>query len=175
MGLFAHKEHEKIEYDGLLYGGGTYQLLVQTLTVLSIAIWTILATFLMLWCINKITPIRTTVIGELLGADYTVHSIMHGGTGTEKAVETLKYLDPEIPTDIQPTGNNLGHSMYLEDNFADGFDLRQKKLEKASLQLSMMFAEHVQLLDVQQFMDQDGIVENIRPTSGGGAFGRYGT
>ena len=37
----------------------------------------------------------------------------------------------------------------------------------------MMFAENVRLLDVEHFMEHDGLAENVRPTSGGGAFGRY--
>ena len=174
LGLFGHKEHEKLEYDGLLYNGGVYQLYVQFLAVFSITAWTIITTYLILWMINKITPLRTQVVCELLGADYTVHNIMHGGaSGIAKAVETLKYVDPDIPTDIEPTGNNLGHSMYLEDNYAEGFDLRSKKLENAGLTLSMMFAENVRLLDVQEFIEHTGVPKNIRPTSGGGAFGRY--
>ena len=148
-------------------------LLKLKLKLIFTAIWTIVSTYLILWMINKITPLRTTMVSELLGADYTVHNILHGGTGIEQAVETLKYLDPEIPTDIEPTGNNLGHSMYLEDNFAEGFDLRSKKLENARLSLSMMFAENVRLLDVQDFLEHTGVPQNIRPTSGGGAFGRF--
>jgi len=39
--------------------------------------------------------------------------------------------------------------------------------------LSMMFAENVRLLDVQDFIEHTGVSKNIRPTSGGGAFGRF--
>ena len=36
VGLFSHKEHEKMMFDGLLYNGGGYQLYVQFIAVLSI-------------------------------------------------------------------------------------------------------------------------------------------
>ena len=61
---------------------------------------------------------------ELLGNDYIEHNILHASIGIEKAVEVLQNFHDGIRTDIDPTGNNLGHMMYLENNFADGFENR---------------------------------------------------
>lgn len=56
-------------------GGGFYLLGVQCLTAICITFWGISITFLLLWLVNKITPLRMTPEDELLGADYTEHNI----------------------------------------------------------------------------------------------------
>ena len=53
-------------------------------------------------------PIRTLIVNELLGADYTEHNILHGGIGMEVAVEILKHIEDDIDLDLEPTGKNLG-------------------------------------------------------------------
>ena len=54
----------------------------------------------------------------------TEHNILHAGIGIEQAVEVLQNFHDNIPTNIDPTGNNVGHTMYLENNFASGFENR---------------------------------------------------
>lgn len=49
---------------------------VQALAVVCIVFWGISSTFLLLWIVNKITPIRMDPKDEILGADYTEHNIM---------------------------------------------------------------------------------------------------
>lgn len=56
-------------------GGGFYLLGVQALAVISITVWGIFSTFLLLWLVNKVTPLRMSVEDEILGADYTEHNI----------------------------------------------------------------------------------------------------
>ena len=58
-----------------------------------------------------------------MGADYVEHNILHGSIGIENAVEVLQNFH-DIQTGIDPTGKNLGHMMYLENTFADGFENR---------------------------------------------------
>jgi hypothetical protein len=49
---------------------------VQALAVVCIVFWGVSSTFLLLWLVNKITPIRMDPKDELLGADFTEHNIM---------------------------------------------------------------------------------------------------
>jgi ammonium transporter, Amt family len=62
---------------GLFKGGGWYLLGIQSLTVLCLVCWAATITFLLLWGINKIIPIRMEPNEELLGADLMEHRIMH--------------------------------------------------------------------------------------------------
>lgn len=50
---------------------------VQTLAALCLLTWGMLSTFILLWAINKITPIRMDPYEELLGADLCEHNIKH--------------------------------------------------------------------------------------------------
>lgn len=63
---------------GLLRGGGWYLLGIQSLAALCLLCWGVLTTFILLWIINKIVPIRMDPNDELLGADLTEHLINHG-------------------------------------------------------------------------------------------------
>lgn len=60
-------------------GGGWYFLGVQTLSALSLLSWAMISTFVLLWMIDKITPIRMEPNEELLGADLCEHNIRHAG------------------------------------------------------------------------------------------------
>lgn len=62
---------------GLLRGGGWYLFGVQCLAALCLLSWGVLTTFILLWIINKIVPIRMDPNEELLGADLTEHKINH--------------------------------------------------------------------------------------------------
>lgn len=56
-------------------GGGFYLLGVQALTAVCIIFWGICSTFILLWLVNKITPLRMSIEDEILGADFTEHNI----------------------------------------------------------------------------------------------------
>jgi Amt family ammonium transporter len=62
---------------GLFKGGGWYMLGIQSLAAFCLCSWGILSTFVLLWIINKIVPIRMDPNEELLGADLTEHKINH--------------------------------------------------------------------------------------------------
>lgn len=149
---------------GILYNGGPYLLGVQILASFVIGIWSLLTTAVLLWCINKIVPIRSSLIQELLGADYIEHNILHGSIGIENAVDILKNYQSDIPTGIDPTGRNLGHNMFLEDNFAEGY-------ENLKATLDMIFDQDFSTSEVETFVKEES--GRKRPySSQGGAFGR---
>lgn len=58
--------------------------------------------------IDKIVPIRTSFVNELLGSDYSDHNILHKGIGMVEAVEILKDVDSTVDLGLQPTGKSLG-------------------------------------------------------------------
>lgn len=62
---------------GLFKGGGWYLLGVQSLAALCQVSWGVASTFLLLWLINKVIPIRMDPNKELLGADLMEHRIQH--------------------------------------------------------------------------------------------------
>lgn len=63
---------------GLFKGGGWYLLGIQSLCALCLLCWGVFSTFILLWVINKIVPIRMDPNEELLGADLMEHKIYHG-------------------------------------------------------------------------------------------------
>ncbi|XP_070492309.1 putative ammonium transporter 3 [Chironomus tepperi] len=83
---------------GLLKGGGMYLLSVQALAVVCIIFWGIFSTFLLLWLVNKITPLRMNVEDEILGADYSEHNIMPSLQAIEK--------DMKSSTSVKSDDNN---------------------------------------------------------------------
>jgi ammonium transporter, Amt family len=58
LGLFATASVGGV--DGLLYGGGPSLLMKQTVAVLSVAAYSFLFTWVMLWLINKVTKVHVT-------------------------------------------------------------------------------------------------------------------
>ncbi|CAN8013920.1 unnamed protein product, partial [Ixodes persulcatus] len=62
---------------GLFRGGGWYLLGVQALAVLIISVWSCVATFIILWAINHIVPIRMSPDEERVGADFVEHGIQY--------------------------------------------------------------------------------------------------
>jgi hypothetical protein len=48
---------------------------VQALAAVCITFWGFFSTFLLLWFVNKVTPLRMSVEDEILGADYAEHNI----------------------------------------------------------------------------------------------------
>ena len=60
VGLFAAKDELEnyCQYNGLFHGGGGYLLGVQLLATVSFITWAMLSTFILLFMINLIVPIR---------------------------------------------------------------------------------------------------------------------
>lgn len=59
---------------------------VQALAVICIVFWAVSSTFLLLWLVNKVTPIRMSPKDEILGADYTEHNIMPSSPTAAEAI-----------------------------------------------------------------------------------------
>jgi len=63
---------------------------IQALAVLVLVLWSGFSTFVLLWGINKLIPIRMEAHEELLGADFFEHDIKVAGVGVSRAVSVLK-------------------------------------------------------------------------------------
>lgn len=81
VGLFAENVSLGTTNDrtGLFIGGGWYLLGVQSLAALCLSVWGAITTFIILFLIDKITPLRMDEHEELLGADYAEHNIRMEG------------------------------------------------------------------------------------------------
>lgn len=102
---------------GLFKGGGWYLLGVQSLSFLCLACWGLCSTFLLLWIIDKIIPIRLDANEELLGADIMEHRIRHTQIGISRAISALAPLKVDLKgiAGIQPIGINPGHEKNIEE------------------------------------------------------------
>lgn len=58
---------------GVLINGHWYQLTVQVISAICLSIWAAGAGYVMMYLIDKITPIRLTPEEEITGCDYTEH------------------------------------------------------------------------------------------------------
>lgn len=112
---------------GLFKGGGWYLLGVQVLSAFLLTVWGLLTTYILLWCIDKIIPIRMDANEELLGADLMEHRIRHGQIGISRAISALAPLHHDIAEarDIPIVGVNPGHTKYMEEIAAAARKLEQ--------------------------------------------------
>ncbi|XP_068157815.1 putative ammonium transporter 2 [Drosophila tropicalis] len=101
---------------GLFKGGGWYLLGIQTLSALCLACWGICSTFLLLYVVNKIIPIRMDPHEELLGADLTEHRIRHTQIGLSRAISALAPIKVDLNelSGVQPIGMNPGHERSID-------------------------------------------------------------
>ena len=72
LGTFASRIVNPKGADGLLFGGGAF-FGRQTLAVLAAAAYAFVFTYVMLWVINKITPVKVTQEQEERGLDEALH------------------------------------------------------------------------------------------------------
>ena len=136
VGVFGRKSEGLMEYGGIIHGE-YYLFLVQLLTASVIAVWAIVSTYIVLRFIDLITPIRAPLVNELLGADYSDHNILNGGAGVDEAVTILREYH-DVTEGLQATGNNLGHSMYLEQNYGK-HNPQNQLLDRTRLSLAFLF------------------------------------
>ena len=130
-----------------------------------------ITTYILLCLIDRIIPLRTPLVNELLGADYSDHDILHSGIGVDKAVHLLREYH-DITEGIQPSGNNLGHSMYLENNYGD--DKNQSYLlDRTRLSLASLFrGGEINNEDIKRYSKTLSTkASNPRLSEGGGVFG----
>lgn len=80
LGIFATKFVNPAGADGLLHGGVGF-FLKQTIAVVGAAVYAFVFTYVMLFLINMITPVRTSAKEEEMGLDESVHgetAYLHG-------------------------------------------------------------------------------------------------
>jgi len=75
VGLFATTTAPDGTVDGLFYGGGFSQLYVQGLGVVSIALWTIVASSILFLFIKKVNGLRVSKEEEIAGLDLFEHGL----------------------------------------------------------------------------------------------------
>ncbi|XP_046350572.2 putative ammonium transporter 3 [Haliotis rufescens] len=78
-GIFAQKDQIQGEFNfnhGLLWGGGWYLLGVQTLSVVTIILWSAVMSVIILKAIDLTIGLRVSTEEEIVGADFFEHNIM---------------------------------------------------------------------------------------------------
>lgn len=125
---------------GLFKGGGWYLLGIQSLSALCLACWGVCSTFLLLWMINKVIPIRMDPNEEILGADLMEHRIRHTQIGLSRAISALApvSLDLKEITGINHIGANPGHDKIVEEMYKaeDKINYWHSIYDKASEKMS---------------------------------------
>ena len=170
VGIFGRKDDGLLEYGGLLHGE-YYLLMVQFVAASVIALWGMISTYAILCFINLIVPLRTPLVNELLGADYSDHNILNSEAGVGKAVDILREYH-DITEGLQNTGHNLGHSMYLEENYGSNIS-RNQLLDRTRLSLAFLFkANEITNEDIITYSRSVSTkTSNPRMSQGGGIFG----
>lgn len=102
---------------GLFKGGGWDLFGVQCLAALSLTVWGIVSTSIILWLISKIVPLRMNPTDELLGTDLVEHNIRHSHFGMSRAISTILPHRPDLKyvTKIDKTGFNPAHDRVIAD------------------------------------------------------------
>jgi Amt family ammonium transporter len=91
LGLCAsHAVNPAVGHEGLLYGGGLWQLGRQAVAVLTATVWAFGATFVLAHLVNRVLPLRVSVEDEHTGLDQALHAetAYHFGTDTS-SVRTM--------------------------------------------------------------------------------------
>lgn len=114
---------------GLFKGGGWYLLGIQSLSALCLTCWGICSTFLLLWMIDKVIPVRMDPNEEVLGADLMEHRIRHTQIGLSRAISALAPVSVDLKevTGINHIGVNPGH-----DNIVEAMQAMQNADDKIS-------------------------------------------
>lgn len=150
---------------GLFKGGGWYLLGVQVLSATALALWGLITTYLLLFCIDKIVPIRMDANEELLGADLMEHRIRHGQIGISRALSALAplHLDISEAKDIPTVGVNPGHEKHLEEITAAARKLDQWRQLEDRMAESGKLRGRKPLFSVRQ---QSKVVNGSKEVSG---------
>ncbi|KAK8761838.1 hypothetical protein V5799_026891 [Amblyomma americanum] len=93
---------------GVFRGGGFYLLGVQALAVLTISAWSCLSTYIILWGINRVVPIRMSLEEEQIGADFVEHGIQYLQRPEQSAkpsTEIATISNGKFNTRAEPTAN----------------------------------------------------------------------
>ncbi|XP_052101232.1 putative ammonium transporter 3 [Mytilus californianus] len=107
-GLFGLKddiEHSFSHHDGLVWGGGFYLLGVQTMAAVTIIIWSVVTSFIVLKLIDMTIGLRLTLEEELYGADYCEHNVELPPDVKEYAESVLRRLKEKSERAKKSNGN----------------------------------------------------------------------
>ena len=121
VGLFARKDEIAggfSQYDGFVWNGETYLLKIQLLSALLLTVWAMSSTYVLLFLIDLICPIRMAEHMELLGADYCEHNVYHPGVGVTRAVSVLQHIPKftkHVDLSLKIVGHNYGHQACIEE------------------------------------------------------------
>jgi len=72
LGLFATKTFNPAGADGLFYGNPGFFVAEVGAVVLAV-VWAFVFTYVMLWLINRVTPVRVDDVAEAAGLDEAIH------------------------------------------------------------------------------------------------------
>lgn len=119
MGLFADNPiplETTSGRSGLFKGGGWYLLGIQSLSALCLTCWGVCSTFLLLWMIDKVIPVRMDPNEEIVGADLMEHRIRHAQIGLTRAISALAPISIDLKeiTGISQIGVNPGHDKIVD-------------------------------------------------------------
>ncbi|XP_015110952.1 putative ammonium transporter 3 [Diachasma alloeum] len=138
---------------GLFKGGGWYLLGVQCITVICLSTWSFITSFILLWFVNLIIPVRMPQHEELLGADLFEHQVKHTKIGVSRALSALRpFTKHSMLRDLPSVGLNPGHDSYLEKY------IKRRRLNK------LLTAMHIKMKKKKNPVDLRGIrtpAENI--------------
>ena len=112
-GLFCERTDEFAKYSGLLKGGTWKFLGNQILAIVSIALWSAITTFILLYIIDKIFGLRMTDAEEEVGADYYVHNILY--SEETKSIRTLTENESENENDSSDETDQGIPSAHVDD------------------------------------------------------------
>lgn len=120
-------------------GGGFYMLGVQMLSVICLFFWGLLATYPIIWSVNKLIPIRLTPEEEVLGCDIVEHYI-----DVEKEdfqpLDRIQFVGPNgnlnLPSNLHETKNefeNLSKRKPFHTNFGYEREIAEQQNSSARL------------------------------------------
>lgn len=105
---------------GVFIGGHWYQLVVQVISAISLTIWTASVTLVIIWFVDKMTPIRLSAENEITGADLTEHYL-----GEAYEQEHLKPTLDKIISITTPVAKFVGSTDEKYPQDQDSFGRRK--------------------------------------------------
>lgn len=102
---------------GLFKSGDWYLLGIQCLMALLLTCWGLCTSFILLYLINLLIPIRMDPGEELVGADLMEHRIRHSKIGISRAISALSPLKVNLDdvVNVPPIGMNPGHEGIVDE------------------------------------------------------------
>ncbi len=114
VGLFATDKAPGAAVNGLFYGGGFYQLSIQILGIVSIALWTAVTMVVIFWAIKKTNGLRVSSAEEIQGLDLPEHGLVSSyadfmiappTSGIDDAASKAEIVPPEVAIPVKNTSS----------------------------------------------------------------------